>query len=225
MKPSKACSTSLVKIQTQSSPRRGKKTDRSAKRQATRRSIARAGGRVSPPPPPPASAAYPAPSRTYAVLPPPTSSGPPPPPAPAAVAAAMPDRHHASQVRSAANRVRRVTSSSAGALTHLPPRHALDVILAQLARNRADHRSDHHHERHHEQPGLHREGDADEPPKRAKPDVRDPPAGSPAASTVAEPGPLRPELPRPLHTIPAVRRVELHQRRLAAAGSRSSRRL
>src|SRR5918999_1170585 len=45
MKPSKACSTSLVKIQTQSSPRRGKKTDRIAKRQATRRSIARAGGR------------------------------------------------------------------------------------------------------------------------------------------------------------------------------------
>src|SRR5687768_5617186 len=59
-----------------------------------------------------ASTAYPAPSSAYSVPPPSTSCGTTPPTPTAAVAAAIPDRHQASQVRSAASRVRRVTSSS-----------------------------------------------------------------------------------------------------------------
>ena len=63
-----------------------------------------------------AASAYPLPRATYGQPASSTSSGTRPPTASAAVAAAIPERHHASQVRSAARRVRRVTSATSGSL-------------------------------------------------------------------------------------------------------------
>src|SRR5829696_10473963 len=97
-----------------------------------------------------ARTAYPAPSTTYGVRSPSTSDGTTPPTPTAAVAAAIPDRHHASQVRSAASRVRRVTSSSD---SPMGPR---------LAYHRAHDRADHDHECEHQQPRLKRKGDANQ---------------------------------------------------------------
>ena len=60
--------------------------------------------------------AYPAPSAMYGQVALSMSCGTSPPTASAAVAAAIPERHHASQVRSAARRVRRVTSTNSPSL-------------------------------------------------------------------------------------------------------------
>ena len=89
----------------------------------------------------------------------PRARAPPRPRPPPRWCVAMPERHQASQVRSAASSVRRVTSSSARSLTQPPDRDRAEA----LGRHRAHDRADDDHEREHQQPGLQRERHADEP--------------------------------------------------------------